>query len=56
MAQKVRRQKNRNKVKGVAVKKNKNPDAVQKVTRIYGGGVTVVTYKKKGKKNNDSGG
>lgn len=49
MAQRVRRKKNRNKVKGTAIKKNKDQDAVQKVTRTYGGGVTVVTYKKEGK-------
>lgn len=56
MTQKARLKKNRKKVKGIAVKKNKDQDAVQKVTRTYGGGVTVVTYKKRGSKNDDSGG
>ena len=45
MAQRIRRQKNRKKVKGVAIKKNS--DTMRKVTKNYGGNVLVTTYKKK---------
>lgn len=48
MTQKGRVNKNRKKVKKIAVKKNKDPDSVRKITHTYGGGVTVVTYKKMG--------
>lgn len=54
MGQRVRRQKNRKKVKGVAIRKNSNTELEQKVTK-YGGGVRVVTYKKKWNKKNDGG-
>lgn len=47
MAQRVRRQKNRKKVIGVAIKKNNNPNVVRTVTKKYGN-VKVITYKKKG--------
>lgn len=47
MAQRVRRQKNRKKVKGVAIKKNNNENTVRTVTQKYGN-VKVTTYKKKG--------
>lgn len=48
MAQRVRKQKNRKKAKGVAVRKNTNPNAVQKISKVNGG-VRVVSYEKKRK-------
>lgn len=52
MAQRVRRQKNRKKVKGIAIKKNVNSNNSRLVTKSYGGGVKVTTYKKEGKNDN----
>lgn len=49
MAQRVRRQRNRKKVAGVAIKKAKNPESVRTIKKQYGN-VTVTTYKKKGDK------
>lgn len=50
MAQRVRRQRNRKKVVGVAIKKNNNPDTIRTITKKYGN-VKVTTYKKKGDEN-----
>lgn len=49
MGQKIRTKKNRKKAKGVAVRKNTNPNAVQKIEKVNGG-VRVVSYEKKSKK------
>lgn len=51
MSQKVRVKKKRSKVKGIAIKKNKSSDT-RLVTKTYGGGVSVTTYKKEGKNDN----
>lgn len=53
MAQRIRRQKNRNKVKGVAIKKNKKPNVERKITVRYGN-VKVTTYGKNKNKKRDS--
>lgn len=45
MGQRIRMKKNRKKAKGVAVRKNTNPNAVQKIEKV-GGGVRVVSYEK----------
>lgn len=45
MAQRIRKQRNRKKVKGVAVRKNTNQNAIQKIEKV-GGGVRVVSYEK----------
>lgn len=47
MGQKVRRKKNRSKVKGVAIKKNNNKNSVRTVEKQYGN-VTVITVEGKG--------
>lgn len=54
MGQRVRMKKNRKKAKGVAVRKNTNPNAVQKIEKI-GGGVRVVSYGKLKKMNKKRG-
>lgn len=50
MAQRIRRQKNRNKVKGVAIRKNNNPNVGRKITVSYGN-VKVTTYGRNKNKN-----
>lgn len=46
MAQKVRRKKKRNTVKGTAIRRNTNQDTVRIVKKTYGN-VQVTTYKEK---------
>lgn len=52
MAQRVRRQKNRKKVIGVAIKKTQNPNVVRKITKNYGN-IKVITYKKENGDDDD---
>lgn len=47
MTQKARLKKKRRTVKGIAIKKNKDPEAVRKITKNYGN-IQVTTYQKKG--------
>lgn len=46
MAQKVRRKKKRNTVKGTAIRRDTNPNTVRTVKKTYGN-VQVTTYKEK---------
>lgn len=52
MSQKARLKKKRETAKGIAVKKNNNPDVVREVTKTYGN-VKVTTYKKNRRNPND---